>query len=136
MPNKALHEKKRGQCSQGQLAGKLKMYKQLRQVILGCVVQLSASSGKTLLTNNGKMIFRPPASHPWLHHTLYLFMQDFTARQRLLHAFLLNDANDADLIAGTNGKGTGPLPSNLDGSNFSGSGYSGFLCVAYTADVM
>ncbi|KAK9210725.1 hypothetical protein WN943_000098 [Citrus x changshan-huyou] len=58
MPNKALHEKKRGQCSQGQLAGKLKMYKHLRQVILGCVVQLSASSGKTLLTNNGKMIVR------------------------------------------------------------------------------
>ncbi|KAK9210727.1 hypothetical protein WN943_000100 [Citrus x changshan-huyou] len=43
--------------------------------------------------------------------------------------------NDTDLIAGTNGKGTGPLPSNLDGSNFSGSGYSGFSYVAYTADV-
>jgi len=34
---------------------------------------------------------------------------------------------------GTNVYGAGPFPSNLEGSNFSGSGkYLGFLCVEYT----
>lgn len=46
------------------------------------------------------------------------------------HSLCYLNRDDADLIPGTNGKGTGPLPSNLDGSNFSGSDYSGFLCVA------